>query len=275
MRTILNNLKCEKSRKKTIFPRFALTTTVIVLCMIVMSLTAYAYYFYKVQYRSDIINAATFKTDVSITENDTPVTVTKENENYIANLEKDKTYTVTLERLPESTAKTGFFVVTAKGCDEIYHTQQLVADDTQQLVADDTQQLVADDTQQLVADAVEGGANKVVFQIKVTLDTASDTTATVPVTFSPHWGTSSDYDEYKENGEGNKLYITNTNTGENAVEMKIKDVVNPIAQTNEQEENAKDEETSIEQTQTKADTESETQTEDLKDSDTPERETAE
>ncbi len=242
MRTILNNLKCEKSRKKTIFSRFALTTTVIVLCMIVMSLTAYAYYFYNVKSGSVNIKAATFETGVSITENDTPVPVTKENENYSANLEKDKTYTVTLERLETSTVKTGFFVVTAKDCDEIYHTQQLVAD------------------------AVQGGTtNKVTFQIKVTSDTT--------VTFSSHWGTSSDYDEYKENGEGSKLYITNTNTDENAVVMSIKNAVNPIVQTNEQEENAKDEETSIEQTETEADTEPET--EDLKDSDTPERETAE
>lgn len=173
--------------------RTAITVVIMIACLAAMSITAYAYFSYNVTSGSNIIKAANFEASVSIsiTENDssTAVEVTKQNNaSYTADLKAGKTYTITLDESEDSTAKTGFCILSAIGCPDIYHSQQIGADA-----------------------AVEGEfTDKVTFQLKVTADTT--------VTFLSHWGTSSYY------GESNKLYVTNDNIDSNKVVMLVNGV---------------------------------------------------
>ena len=185
-----------KIREKVMITRIAMTITIVFMCLAAMSITAYAYFSYNVTSSSSIIKAANFEAWVliSITENDSSTTmeVTKhKNASYTANLKACKVYTITLDESDGSTAKTGFCIVSAIGCPDICHSQQIGADA-----------------------AVDGEfTDKVTFQLKVTADTT--------ITFVSHWGTSSYY------GENNKLYITNENVDSNKVVM----VVNGVSET--------------------------------------------
>jgi hypothetical protein len=185
-----------KIREKVMLTRIAITITIVFMCLAAMSITAYAYFSYNVTSGTSIIKAANFEASVSIsiTENDssTTIEVTKhKNASCTANLKAGKVYTITLDESDGSTAKTGFCIVSAIGCPDIYHSQQIGADA-----------------------AVEGEfTDKITFQLKVTADTT--------ITFVSHWGTSSYY------GENNKLYITNDNADSNKVVM----VVNGVSET--------------------------------------------
>lgn len=185
-----------KIREKVMFTRFAITIAIVVMCLAAMSITAYAYFSYTITSGSNRIKTAHFEASVSITitENDnrTAVEVAKQkNMSCTADLQAGKTYTITLHESDSSTAKTGFCLVSAVGCRDIYHSQQIGADAT-----------------------VEGGnTNTVTFQLMVTADTT--------VTFLSHWGTSSHYVNYSEKGENDRLYITNADRGENKDVMII------------------------------------------------------
>lgn len=186
----------EKVREKVMLIRIAMTITIVFMCLAAMSITAYAYFSYNITSSSNIIKAANFEACVTIstTENDssTNIEVTKhKNASYTANLKAGKIYTITLDESDGSTAKTGFCIVSAIGCSDIYHSQQIGTD------------------------AVVDGkfTDKVTFQLKVTADTT--------ITFVSHWGTSSYYEV------NNKLYITNENVNSNKVVM----VVNGVSET--------------------------------------------
>lgn len=186
-----------KIRDKVMIMRVAFTAVIMIACLVAMGITGYAYFSHNVTSGSNIIKAANFEIDVSITitENDSsaPVDVTKKNSaSYTADLKAGKTYTVTLVESQNSTAKTGFCVVTATGCPDTFHSQQIGVDAS-----------VEND----------GYTEEVEFQLKVTKDTT--------VTFLSHWGTSSYYDAYDEKGEGDRLYITNADINENKVVMII------------------------------------------------------
>ena len=103
---------------------------------------------------------------------------------YTADLAAGKVYTITLSKSAESSASTGFCIITANGCQDTYHTQQLGAD----------------------ANAAGGYRTDLSFELQVT----SDTTLTI----LSHWGTSSYYA-----AESNRLYITSANTGGDMVVM--------------------------------------------------------
>jgi hypothetical protein len=173
--------------------RVVTTIVIVVMCLSAMSITAYAYFSYNITSGSNIIKAANFEADVSITitENDssTAVEVTKQkNASYTADLKAGNIYTITLDESDGSTAKTGFCIVSAIDCPDIYHSQQIGADS-----------------------AVDGEfTDKIVFQLKVTADTT--------VTFLSHWGTSSYY------GQSGKLDITNDNVDNNKVVMIVNGV---------------------------------------------------
>lgn len=213
-----------KIRDKVMLIRTAITTIVMIVCLAAMSLTAYAYFSYNVTSGSNIIKAANFEADVSISVTDAngdAVTVNKvDSKTHTAVLEAGITYFITLDESENSTAKTGFCVVTAVGCPDTYHTQQLGADTT----------------------VAGGSTDKITFQLEVTAETT--------VTFLSHWGTSSHYAAYKENGEADKLYITNANTGDNAVKMVINGVINSVSESDEEKETTSDETTETETTPT-------------------------
>ena len=213
-----------KIREKVMLTRVAMTITIVIMCLAAMSITAYAYFSYNVTSGSSIIKAANFEASVSIsiTENDssTAVEVTKQNNaSYTADLKAGKTYTIMLDESEDSTAKTGFCIVSAIGCPDIYHSQQIGADA-----------------------AVDGEfTDKVTFQLKVTADTT--------VTFLSHWGTSSYY------GESNKLYITNDNIDSSKIVMIVNDVSEAECDAKsktENEETITDTTTNTEQSSTQA-----------------------
>ena len=184
-----------KVRENVMMTRLAVTVVTMLLCLFAITLTAYAYFSYNVSSGFNVIKSANFEADVSIqiTDNDAEVVkVNKiDNTTHTVYLEADKTYSVTLDESENSTANTGFCIVTAQGCPLVYHTQQLGADES-----------------------AEGGRTAIIkFELKVNVSTV--------VNFISHWGTSSYYDEDKEKGDNDSLYITN---GE-VISMKITDTL--------------------------------------------------
>lgn len=173
-----------KVREKVMMTRLVSTIAIVIMCLAAMSITAYAYFSYNITSGSNIIKAAHFETKVSIQitdENGEAVDINPITSNYQTHkvtLNAGELYTITVTPTENSTATTGFIVVTADGCDKTYHTQQLGIDES-------------------VAD---GKTPSITFKLLIT-----DTTE---VKFLAHWGTSSYYDDYKNKGDSEELYIT-------------------------------------------------------------------
>ena len=173
-----------KVREKVMLTRIAMTVTIVIMCLAAMSITAYAYFSYNISSGSNIIKAAHFETKVSIQITDkngeavdiNPIT--SNYQTYKVGLDAGKIYTVTITPTENSTAKTGFVVITANGCEKTYHTQQLGID----------------------TNIGEGETKTISFKLIVTDKT--------DVHFLAHWGTSSYYDAYKNKGDQEELYIT-------------------------------------------------------------------
>ena len=168
-------------REKVMLTRLASLITIVIFCLAAMSITAYAYFSYNITSGSNIIKAAHFETKVSIQitdENGEAVDINPITSNYQTHkvtLNAGELYTITVTPTENSTATTGFIVVTADGCDKTYHTQQLGIDES-------------------VAD---GKTPSITFKLLIT-----DTTE---VKFLAHWGTSSYYDDYKNKGDSEEL----------------------------------------------------------------------
>lgn len=115
-----------KIREKVMLTRVVMTITVMVMCLVAMSITAYAYFSYNVTFGSNIIKAANFEANVSITITDSrsnPITVTKDGKIQTATLDAGL-YTVLLTKdKGTSTATTGFCIITIGDTD--YFTQQI------------------------------------------------------------------------------------------------------------------------------------------------------
>ena len=180
-----------KVREHVMMTRLAVTVVTMLLCLFAITLTAYAYFSYNVSSGFNVIKSANFEADVSIqiTDNDAEVVkVNKiDNTTHTVYLEADKTYSVTIDESENSTANTGFCIVTAEGCPLVYHTQQLGADES-----------------------AEGGRTKKI-EFKLQVD------ASTVVKFISHWGASSHYDDYREKRDNDSLYITNGDV----ISMKI------------------------------------------------------
>ncbi len=119
--------KHEKIGEKVMLVRVATTIATIVVCLIAMSLTAYAYFSCDVTSVSNVIKAAKF---------DAQITVTDESGNRVEPSAKEGkistfsftvpgTYTVTLGK-GTSSAQTGFCVIYVG--EDTYHTQQIGVD---------------------------------------------------------------------------------------------------------------------------------------------------
>ena len=114
-----------KVREKVMLTRIAMTVTIVIMCLAAMSITAYAYFSHNVTSGSNIIKAANFEANVSITDsNNDPVTVTKDGKVQTANLDAGK-YTIELTK-GNSTADTGFCVISIG--DKTYYTDQIGVD---------------------------------------------------------------------------------------------------------------------------------------------------
>ena len=116
-----------KVREKVMLTRIAMTVMIVIMCLAAMSITAYAYFSYNITSGSNIIKAANFDANVSITIKDSsndPVTVTKDGKVQTANLDAGK-YTIELTK-GTSTADTGFCVISIG--DKTYYTDQIGVD---------------------------------------------------------------------------------------------------------------------------------------------------
>lgn len=194
-----------KIREKVMLVRVVMTVVIIVACLAAMSITAYAYFSYDVTSGSNTIKSAYFETNVSVTitdENVTSLDINPVTDNYQTQkveLKAGKQYTVTIAPTTNSNAKTGFVVVTADGCNEIYHTQQLGVD----------------------TKASGGETQSISFKLTVTDNTK--------VKFSAHWGTSTYYDDYKNKGDNEELYITQ----DEEIKMIVNGIIDPVDENNE------------------------------------------
>lgn len=176
--------KHSKIEEKVMLTRAIFALTSVITCLILMSVTAYAYFSCNVSSNSNTIKSATFATEVSVKITDENVaissspTVTGNHLTHtISNLEVGKFYTVTVSLTDESSVKNGFVVVSANGCDKTYHTQQFVEQTNDSNVK----------------------TSSITFNIKITDST--------DVTLLAHWGTSSYYADYNDKGENEELYI--------------------------------------------------------------------
>lgn len=164
-----------KIRDKVMLTRVATTVAIMLICLAAISITAYAYFSYNVTSGSYVLKSANFETKVEITDtNDVAVEVMTSNyKSHLATLEGGKEYKVTVAITDNCSANTGFLIITAEGCTNRYHTQQIYRDPNV-------------------------GSSVIVFYI-----TLNETSA---VKFDTSWGTSS-YFAYPD--ENNDLYILN------------------------------------------------------------------
>ena len=165
--------KHEKVKDKVMLVRMATTITIVVMCLLAMSLTAYAYFSCDVTSASNTIKAATFEAQITINDGVDDVPLTTDEEYRVATLQKDKPYTVMLTAPTGSgSAETGFCIITIG--EKTYHTAQIGKD--------------------IAKNSTDAS---VTFNLKV----AEETT----IKFFSHWGTSSFYGY--ENLDNNSLYI--------------------------------------------------------------------
>lgn len=178
-----------KVREKVMLARVAATFVVMILCLIVMSITAFAYFAQEVSAQDNIIIAAKYKLDIKVTENGAPVNVI--NSRFVA--ESGKKYDITLNYKKEGSAQTGFGVV--KIGELVYHTEQIGAD----------------------KDAQNGRRDTFEFSLTVSGNSS------VNVDLISHWGTSSRYEQYNKAKSNGDFYIINKETigvNVNAVETE-------------------------------------------------------
>lgn len=201
-----------KIREKVMLARVASIVAIMVACLVAMSITAYAYFSYNVTSGSNTIKAANFETDVTVriidadgkaVENSNITPLTSDNKNFtIEGLEVGKWYEVKVERTTNCTAQTGFIVVSAKGCEVTYHTQQLGVD----------------------KNVADGKTPEIRFKLMIT-----DATNVI---LESHWGTSSYYPAYQIESENDGRYIT--------LDEEIKMIVNGYVEPNVNKEGNED-----------------------------------
>ena len=200
-----------KVREKVMLARLASMITVVIFCLVAMSITAYAYFSYNVTSGSCILKSASFKTEVqvqildsdgkAVDSNITPVTSDYKSFK-IEGLTVGETYTITITPIKDQkSAKTGFVIVKADNCPDVYYTQQLGKDEK-----------------------VDGGETNILsFKVMLTDSTT--------VYLIAHWGTSSYYADFQNKSE--ELYITQSET--------IKLIVNGFNEPNvKKEESSKE-----------------------------------
>lgn len=206
-----------KVREKVMLARLASMITVVIFCLVAMSITAYAYFSYNVTSGSCILKSASFKTEVqvqildsngkAVDSNITPVTSDYKSFK-IEGLTVGETYTITITPIKDQkSAKTGFVIVKADNCPDVYYTQQLGKDEK-----------------------VDGGETNILsFKVMLTDSTT--------VYLIAHWGTSSCYG-YKSDSE---QYIKHGET--------VQIPINGISGTEEPDENESTEPTTPETTE--------------------------
>ena len=169
-----------KITDKVMLVKVAQIVVTMIVCLIAMSLSAYAYFSHNVTSGVNIIQSADFGLNVKITDQSDPANEILAGEGGIYQL-GNGTYTVTLEK--KGTASTGFgvIVVTVGGNTTKYHTQQLG-----------------------VGGVPDSTAVPATLEFKLNLS-ALPADETVTINITPHWGTSIYY--HYNTDSSNQLYI--------------------------------------------------------------------
>lgn len=187
-----------KVREKALLGRATLTIITVLLCLAALTFTAYAYFSCNVTSGPLAVRAASFEMEITVQSADGSVsTTTVDNKLHTVTLDAGKEYTVTISPATSSTAKTGYIVITANGCNETYHTQQLGLD----------------------ASVTGGETRSITFRLQISAPTQ--------VQLQANWGTSSYYDDYVENGDQEALYITQNEQ----LTMTVNGVTNQLVNT--------------------------------------------
>ena len=120
--------KYGKVQERTMTARAVLSLTVILLCLASMAITAYAWFSYNIQSAPIRLTAARFETVAVIRQGNSEVPlIVNADGSRTADLTGDKTYTVELALSQDSTAETGFCILSGAGIGT-YHTLQLGQD---------------------------------------------------------------------------------------------------------------------------------------------------
>ena len=171
-------------KEKDMLMRTAITVSALVICLLAMSLSAFAYFTSNLSSYGSTITTANFEAHISmqLVNSEGKVTdiypITSDYKSYKVKMEADNRYKVIVTPTSQNTAKTGFVVITADNCPNTYYTQQLMKD----------------------ANESGGYTESISFEI-----TVSDTTE---VYFVMHWGTASAYDAYQSQGQNGEFYVT-------------------------------------------------------------------
>lgn len=163
-----------KMREKALMSRVAVSVYVIVMCLSAMCLTAYAWFTGSITSPTNTLSSAHYALDVTV---DGREITTLEN-----TTSDDEIYEVKIKKNGESTATTGYCVITSVNGENTveYHTAQIGKDKN-------------------VSNTGERG--ELTLYIKLSPGTK--------VTFGAHWGTSKYY------GTTDPLYVTEDTTSEN------------------------------------------------------------
>lgn len=172
--------KYGKVQDKVMVTRLTMLAVLVVSCLAVMGFTAFAYFQSGVTSDRNMLHSAHFETDVSVrisSASGSEVTVlTSDHKSHKATLTGGQAYYITISHTTRSTAKTGFVILTADGCETSYHTQQLGKDRY-------------------------GNTETISFTVTPTGNTT--------LIFRSHWGTSSFYAEFHDVGTNSDRYILN------------------------------------------------------------------
>lgn len=181
-----------KVRDKVLNTRLAVGIVGILLCLIALSVTAYAYFSHTVTSQTETLSSASFDVALSITSPEGAPTVESVAGSYKVYLKKDVPYTVSLQ--PEGSASTGFCRIAVDGVDAEFHTGQLGKD---------------------------GGATRSLLTFDVLLSDGG-----AYLVFTPCWGTSS-YFAKAEDPAVAAIYILNGETLSAAVDPEAQTMGKP------------------------------------------------
>lgn len=217
-----DDIKPKKVHEKVLYKRIAFTVVCILACLFAMGFTACAFFTADVTSSSNTITAATYAMDCKIAPKDG----SEPFEAYSISLDgqedfpKEYEISIGIDK-QNNTASTGFCVV-----------EVLIDGDTKPIVYH-TAQIWNEDSK------ADGKSLSLTFTM--TLNEAAT------VTFTPHWGTSSHYAEYRKSGEDGELYIQ---AGDMVTVGNLKNPQSKPGETPEANELEEQEETKMQQTVT-------------------------
>ena len=172
-------IDASKINDKNITSHLFFVISTIVMCLIAMTVTAYAYFSHDITSTNNVIETSQFDVKIVIQNltDDSIVDVKADGDaTYSANLKQGNIYLIKIEKA--GTASNGFCVVSAsESTIQNYHTQQLGED----------------------KNTKDGKRDSLEFTVVANKDSK--------ITFFAHWGTSSKYKEFVDDENYSEKYI--------------------------------------------------------------------